>query len=97
MKYFITLFLSVLVLTSCSSLESNSLAQDAKDSNFMYAYRIDTSDKIYRVIGFGQTCSDGSFIIHDINDKVWTFPLNVVVKKQPVTYEFYLNRTKIKQ
>ena len=93
MKYFIFL-ISLMTLTSCSGPVSNNLAQDAKDSGTLFAYQIDTPSKIYKIIGFGQTNKDGSFVVHDISDKVWTFPPGGVVEKQPATYEFYLSRTK---
>jgi hypothetical protein len=92
MKCLVALF--VLFLVSCSSFQPDNLAQDAKDSNLIYAYTIETPDRLYKVIGFGQTNKDGSLVIHDINDKVWTFPAKVEVERQEVTYEFFVKRTK---
>jgi hypothetical protein len=88
-------FLFVIVVTSCSSQSSYDLAQDAKYSGTLYGYKITISDKVYRIVGFGQTNKDGSLVIHDINDKVWTFPAKVKVERQEVTYEFFVKRTKV--
>ena len=85
----------VISVSSCSKLETDSLAQDAKESGTLFAYQIDTPDKTYKVIGFGQTQKDGTLVIHDINEKVWTFPPQVKVEKKICNYEFFLNRTKV--
>ena len=90
----ILLLILVILISSCSKLETDSLAQDAKDSGTLFGYQIEMSNNTYNVIGFGQTQKDGSFIIHDISEKVWTFPPKIKIEKKDVTYEFFVNRTR---